>query len=164
MSLFSTDKICIERQTDARPPTKFGHTFRRLDRALTGWRIGVKGCAIATFTVFIINLAMTGWVAMNYSTNGGEHILYQGNCGVAAKLNTILHLLINALSTILLGSCNYCMQCLSAPTREELDKAHSKGKWLHIGILSARNLANISWTRVLLWCILGISTVPIHLL
>lgn len=79
-------------------------------------------------------------------------------------MNTGIHLAINALSTILLSSSNYCMQCLSAPTRKELDNAHSKGKWLDIGVMSTRNLRGIATKRVVLWWLLGISSLPLHLL
>lgn len=79
------------------------------------------------------------------------------------QIKTGLHLLINALSTILLNSSNYCMQCFSAPTRKELDKAHSKGKWLDTGVMSTRNLRHIATKRVVLWWLLGVSSLPLHL-
>jgi hypothetical protein len=73
-------------------------------------------------------------------------------------------LLINALSTILLSASNYTMQCLSAPTRSEVDDAHSTGKWLDIGVPSVRNLGRIARKRVILWWLLGASSLPLHLL
>lgn len=56
------------------------------------------------------------------------------------------------------------MQVLVAPTRGELDRAHSKGDWMDVGVASIRNLFKISWNRTLLWGILALSSVPIHLL
>jgi hypothetical protein len=67
------------------------------------------------------------------------------------------------LSTILLASSNYAMQCLSAPTRTELDQAHTKTQWLDIGILSFRNLTQIKTVRMLFWLLLGVSSLPLHL-
>ena len=70
----------------------------------------------------------------------------------------------NGLSTLLLGSSNYCMQCLASPTREELDTAHGQHVWLDIGIPSVRNLLRIAPSRRIFWCILAASTIPLHLL
>jgi hypothetical protein len=139
-------------------------TLRRLYDKTNDWRFGVLTCAVSTFVVFLINLIVTIWAAARYGSDDGLQILFEGNCDQAGKLNTALHLAINVLGTILLGSSNYCMQCLSAPTRKEVDKAHAKGRWLDIGILSTRNLWGISKKRVLMWWILGMSSLPLHLL
>ena len=56
------------------------------------------------------------------------------------------------------------MQCLSSPTRNEIDKAHSQGIWLDIGVPSVRNLRKLSTTRIILWWLLAISSIPLHLL
>ena len=56
------------------------------------------------------------------------------------------------------------MQCLVAPSRKEVDIAHSKGIGLDIGVPSVRNLRHISRCRVFLWLALGLSTLPLHLL
>ena len=88
--------------------------------------------------------------------------LYEGSCSLVKNIDIVSHLLINGLSTLLLGASNLCMQLLAAPTREEVDGAHSKKKWLDIGVPSWRNLKSISRTRRLMWCILGLSSVPLH--
>ena len=75
-----------------------------------------------------------------------------------------MHLAINILSTLLLGASNYSMQCLSSPTRSDIDKAHSQGIWLDIGVPSVRNLRRLSTTRIVLWWLLAISSIPLHLL
>ncbi|KAK2765090.1 hypothetical protein FQN54_008789 [Arachnomyces sp. PD_36] len=43
-----------------------------------------------------------------------------------------LHLVINVLSTVILAATNYCMQCLGAPARADIDKAHAQRRWLEI--------------------------------
>lgn len=75
-----------------------------------------------------------------------------------------LHLIINILSTLLLGASNYSMQCLSSPTRSEIDKAHRQKLWLDIGVPSVRNLRRISASRIALWWLLAASSIPLHLL
>lgn len=88
--------------------------------------------------------------------------MYEGSCSWVRNVDDVLHLVINILSTLLLGSSNLCMQVLVAPTRNEIDVAHSKQRWLDIGVPSWRNLRNISLSRRLMWWLLGLSSVPLH--
>ncbi|KAF2439612.1 hypothetical protein P171DRAFT_525453 [Karstenula rhodostoma CBS 690.94] len=132
-----------------------------ITRYTTGWRFGAINGAFSSSIVFFINLIVT--ILFSSHKNG---VLFDGDCDRASKLNTGLHLLINILSTVLLSSSNYCMQCLSAPTRKEVDDAHSKGKWLDIGVQSVHNLRNIYNTdrkRAVVWFLLGFSSLPLHL-
>ena len=87
----------------------------------------------------------------------------EGNCKETGHLSLWLHLIINLLSTLLLGASNYSMQCLASPTREEVDKAHHQSTWLDIGVPSVRNLTRIARHRIILWWFLVISGVPLHL-
>ncbi|KAF3028958.1 hypothetical protein E8E15_009576 [Penicillium rubens] len=76
-------------------------------------------------------------VVLAYSKYGagefGYAPIHQGKCSVAKNSATGIHLVINILSTIMLGASNYCMQCLAAPSRSEVDEAHQKRAWLAIG-------------------------------
>lgn len=94
----------------------------------------------------------------------GIGTLDDGDAEPMKKLGLTYHVLINILSTALLTSSNYCMQILSAPSREELDVAHAQKTWLDIGIISFRNLAYIDRRRMIFWCMLGLTSFPLHLL
>jgi hypothetical protein len=72
--------------------------------------------------------------------------------------------LINGLGTLLLAASNACMQCLSAPTRQDIDGAHAKHDWLDVGVISPRNLFRVKWWRSVLWFFLALSSIPLHLL
>jgi hypothetical protein len=126
----------------------------------TGWRFGALHFAGWATIVFLINMIVTIWG----STVRHSGVLLEGNCDRVERLNTGLHVLINILSTILLSGSNYCMQCLSAPTRSEVDKAHAQGKWLDIGIPSIRNVRHLSRQRIILWVLLALTSLPLHLL
>ncbi|CAI6338008.1 unnamed protein product [Periconia digitata] len=141
----------------ARPEKR---TFQT-SKSRQGWRFGAVNCAIAATVVFLVNLIMT----IVCATFEGDHegTLYVGDCEKVKQINKGMHILINILSTVLLSSSNYCMQCLSAPTRRDIDVAHAKGKWMDIGVLSVRNLRRISKKRVMLWALLGLSSLPLHL-
>jgi hypothetical protein len=124
-------------------------------------RLGAMFCGIS----LAINIAVTIFsYSSKVDSGGSRRILYHGDCKYARKLNTMIHLGINLISTILLASSNYAMQCLSAPTRREVDKAHACRIWLDIGIPSFRNLARISQMRAFLWLLLALSSLPLHLM
>lgn len=75
----------------------------------------------------------------------GIGTLYMGKCNRVNTWNTVLHVVINILSSILLSASNYATQVLASPTRSECDKAHARRDWLDIGVSGLRNLTRISW-------------------
>ena len=153
------------------PPNRF-HYFRhsllslwyRRFKRLEGYHFGVLCCAAVAATVLIINLILAIWAVSTHKMQNGLGTLQDGSCKKTATLTFWTHLAINILSTLLLGASNYSMQCLSSPTRNEIDKAHSRGIWLDIGVPSLRNLRWISKSRLVLWWLLAISSIPLHLL
>ncbi|KAH8429507.1 uncharacterized protein LDX57_007169 [Aspergillus melleus] len=90
--------------------------------------------------------------------------IYDGKCSVAGGWASGLHALINALSTGLLAASNYAMQTLSAPSREDVDAAHSKKRWLDIGTFSYRNILAMDHRRKGIWLVLLLTSVPVHLM
>ena len=114
-----------------------------------GWKAGVALSSLSAGTVLILNLILTVWASVRYGTRNGIGDAYTGDCGTVSNAAFGLHLLINALSSILLSASNYTMQCVNSPTRSECDRAHSRGDWLDIGVVSIRNLSRIQWTRSL---------------
>jgi hypothetical protein len=128
------------------------------------WRVGARWAAAATTLSLMINLGAGIWAAVYWGLGDSIAQIYRGDCARVEKFNTWVHLAINVLSTVLLSGSNYCMQCLSAPSRKEVNAAHAKGKWLDIGIPSVHNLRRISKKKVGLWWCLGLSSVPLHLM
>ena len=112
----------------------------------------------------MINVILTLIAYTKYGLSGRLVTLQEGSCQRTKELSLWLHMAINVLSTLLLGASNYCMQCLTSPTRNEVDEAHAQGVWLDIGVPSVRNLTRIPRRRVMLWVVLAISGVPLHLL
>ena len=133
---------------------------------LSGWRVGVIASLVGATLVCVINLAITiyVWTGPYQKAEGSIGTLFQGSCVRARRLNVWIHLIVNILSTLLLGASNYCMQVLSAPNRDELVRAHGKRTWLHIGVPSLRNLRHIGRPRAILWVFLALSSMPLHLL
>ena len=136
----------------------------------TGWHTGVLACATCVLVVLFINIGVAIYVAIyaarntEYKIESGSRILYTGSCDKSKMIGLWLHLVINALSTLLLSGSNYTQQCLAAPTRSEIDAAHARRRWMDIGVPSVRNLFMIKPERTLLWIAIGFTSIPLHLL
>lgn len=131
-----------------------------------GWRMGVLLGTCTSMFVFICNVALLiiGAKTKAGYDRDGIATLMEGDETTISRWNTVCHIFINVLSTILLSASNYTMQILNAPTRAELDSAHRRGKWLDIGLLSVHNLKTISPKRACLCLVLAASSLPLHLL
>ncbi|KAK7182093.1 hypothetical protein PSPO01_11816 [Paraphaeosphaeria sporulosa] len=79
-----------------------------------------------------------------------------------SRYSNLIHLGIKVLSTALLAGSSYCMQCLSSPTRQEVDTAHSRGTYLNIGISSWRNILARGKKTPFLLALLMFSIVTLH--
>jgi len=144
-------------------PTPWFKPYHRL-KALQGYHFGVLCCAVVTSLVSFLNIGFLAWAIGESGVQSGLATLQDGSCHKTHTLTLWAHLVINVLATLLLGASNYSMQCLSSPTRREIDKAHSQGVWLDIGVPSFRNLRKLSPLSILLWWLLAISSIPLHLL
>ena len=152
-------------QEVSRSPTEQKNWERRNKRQ--GWKFGVTVAACVAGSVMILNFIflIVGVTKFRDNIKDGVGTLLDGSCGTVDTWTTWLHILINVFSSVLLSASNYTMQCLASPTRSEIDRAHSKGDWLDIGVASVRNImGRVSWRRTLLWWILAASSIPIHLL
>ena len=115
-------------------------------------------------TALVINILITiANVSLLIVAVSRGTVLYDGECVQMKKISVAIDLLVNVVSTLVLGSSNFAMQCLGAPTRQEIDKAHAGGHSVQIGISSWRNRHFVPWSRKKLWIIILISSVPLHL-
>ena len=64
----------------------------------------------------------------------------------------------------MLAASNVGIQCVLAPTREDVDRAHAQLRWLGIGIWSWKNFMHAPWSRRMACVVLMLSSVPLHLL
>lgn len=134
------------------------------------WIDGAFLCAKGSAVILILHLifvAIVTGLASRYPDKRGfasGSVMYEGSCVLTKRWSIALHLMINLLSTCILGASNYCMQTLVAPTREDIDKAHAKRRWLDIGCSSLRNLLAMKRSRLGLWAVLLITATPFHLL
>lgn len=157
-----------ECETTFQPTEKFGWFLRPIQeiwwgKNCSGWRMTVALCTLLTVVVLLTNIGITIW-ASTLRLKDGYRVLIENDCEKSKSWGRWSHLAINFISILLLGASNYTMQCLVAPTRAEVDRAHRKGDWIDIGIPSVRNLWRISRRRVFVWLLLSLSSLPLHLL
>lgn len=129
-----------------------------------GWPFSIVMWILLGVSIFSLNLGLTIWVSTRFTVVQDLAIVYEGSCSKVKNSITWIHLAINILSTLLLAGSNFCMQILCAPTREEVDAAHARRKWLSIGVPSFKNLFYVDRKKSALWIILGLSSIPLHLL
>ena len=146
------------------PLPKESHRWKEFWRPQGSWRAGVIWGSIVASVVFTANLSLFLWAEKRPSTGKGIVTAYEGSCQETKKIALWTALAINLASSLLLGASNHCMQCLSSPTRSEVDKAHAQGRWLDIGIPGVRNLKAMKPLRVVLWICLAFSSLPLHFL
>ena len=137
---------------------------RSLWERLTKRSVVLRAQVMLTATVLLINIGWTVGAGYAYGTEDGIGTIFTGDCGKSQLLNVYLHIAINVLSTLLLGTSNYCMQLISAPTRDEIDRAHAAKTWLDIGVPSARNVWKLKLSNKIVWCGLGVTSAVLHLL
>lgn len=150
-------------------PRNLQNRIKRGQENQQEWITGVVLCACGTFIILSLNVILTIIAAAIFYSKPQEQesisaLLYQGKCSVSKNWARGLHFLINVLSTLMLAASNFCMQCLSSPSRDEVDIAHAQGKWLDVGVPSLKNLASIGVKQRMLWLALLVTSLPIHLL
>jgi hypothetical protein len=138
----------------------------RRARTFRTWRsrqdVLLTTATLASVSVLLVEIIVTITLQSKYKPTQGVVSMYEGSCSWVKNIDIGAHLLINVLSTLLLGASNLCMQLLAAPTRDEVDDAHESKRWLDIGVPSWRNLKSIRHTRRVIWFVLGLSSVPLH--
>jgi hypothetical protein len=154
---YRSDKASKESEVSSQSLRKRRYRFK-------SWKVGVTTAAVMTTAVLLVNFLLTVWASVKFGLDGGIGTVYEGACSTVSAWSFWLHILINGLSSMLLSASNYTMQCVTAPTRRECDRAHARGDWLDIGVPSVRNLFRIGRRRRLMWALLALSSIPIHLL
>lgn len=164
LTSISTPTSAIDKRKLLSNSTLRTRTTRR--RYFSGWKVGAAASFVTATILLVVNttIAIWGWEIPNYNIDNWIGTLYEGSCQETKSTSRWLHLVINVLSTIMLGCSNYCMQYLVFPNWDELVEAHGRRKWRHVGVPNLRNLANISWDRSILWDLLALSSAPLHLL
>jgi hypothetical protein len=126
--------------------------------------MGVVLCCIAVAVCLVIELTLL-ISALSVSVGGfGSGLLYRGSCDKVKNMTVWLLLPLNIAATVLISTSNYVMQVMAAPDRKEVDYAHSLATSITIGGMRFRNLKFGGPYRRFIWWVLGLSSLPIHVL
>ncbi|PYH49324.1 uncharacterized protein BP01DRAFT_388378 [Aspergillus saccharolyticus JOP 1030-1] len=121
--------------------------------------------AITSINVIFILIAVgIGYSKPHTARSFSRLQLYHGHCNRTSHWATAIHIVINLFSTALLAASSHAMQCVGAPTREDVDWEHKHRRWLDIGVVSWRNFRIMNPKRKILWLLLLLSSTPIHML
>ncbi|KAI9765213.1 MAG: hypothetical protein M1840_007705 [Geoglossum simile] len=119
---------------------------------------------LLAFAILLVNLTLTLVFSARNGLSSGVGTFFSGSCERAKRTGIYAHLAINILGTMLLAASGYSMQCLCAPTREDVDTVHAGGGWLDLGVPSWRNLRRLNRKGWWLWWALVWSSGPLHFL
>jgi hypothetical protein len=95
---------------------------------LIGWKFGVTWWVVVEIVMLFIKIGLSISVGHYRGFDNGIGTLVKGECSKITAYSIGAHLIISVLSTLLLSGSNYCMQCLSSPTRREINDAHNLGR------------------------------------
>lgn len=134
-------------------------------KKLQAWKFVLLSWSIVALVIFYIHLGCTIFAIVRYGRgdHNGMQTMWTGDCRHASNVNTFLHVGISIMSNTVFSAGGYYMQCLLAPSRKEVDIAHRKSIWLHIGVPSFRNMKLVHKRKVLLWWLLAASTLLLQM-
>ncbi|KAF2790633.1 hypothetical protein K505DRAFT_340267 [Melanomma pulvis-pyrius CBS 109.77] len=165
---WTTTKTCFQNITQI---VETWYQNRKLviwfQKTFPGWETDVVIAIITAILVFNFNFIFLVVAARRQKPRlSGLGTLFEGDCVKVDWVNKISHGVINGMSTVLISQSNYCMQLLASPTRNDIDAAHKKREWVHIGIPSFQNVwkRHISLKRIVCWGVLAMSSIPLLLL
>ncbi|KAF9696725.1 hypothetical protein EKO04_005443 [Ascochyta lentis] len=133
------------------------------DNFIAGWRAGLLRAFLFSLAALVLNISVFLWLLLEYGPVRGTGLIRTSNCNEVGKMETGIKVGLNIISTLILGASTYAMQGTTAPTREEVDCAHAKGKWLEIGTQSWRNLIYVSKRHASIWSVLAVTSLLLHL-
>jgi hypothetical protein len=119
-----------------------------------GWRrAGVANVVLVSALGIILLIILLISTQQSDSPFTLATIFYQGHCDTTSKIDLTLHLVINIISSAILASSNCFIQVLTAPSREEIDKAHLYLVSLDIGLPLVKNFRFVSLFKRNCWII-----------
>ena len=95
---------------------------------------------------------------------GHDTIISTGDCERISATDQAIQAVGNILGIFFIAGASYVSQVLVSPTREEVTAAHTKSRWVDIGVPSLRNMAAISIGRAILSAVVVFAAVASQLM
>jgi hypothetical protein len=132
--------------------------------SLAGWRSGLLASTTIVGLFVLTELALLTLGSVLYPPVSGVGTIFVGSCRQVKDLSTYILIPLNIVGTMAIACGNYVMQTLNAPTRPDIDRAHRRGYPLNIGVSSLNNMRHVGLRKNMMYFLLGLATIPIHLL
>ncbi|KAI4733855.1 hypothetical protein E4T50_15589 [Aureobasidium sp. EXF-12298] len=128
------------------------------------WRIVVIINTILVSLVLIVYVSFLIWIYTNLEVRAGVAELFKGSCLETSKVTTYARLATCAFAVLLFAVGTHAVQLLLSPTRAEVENAHARDRWLHIGVGGLRNMKWIHKRRLIRAVVLLTTSVLLPLL
>jgi hypothetical protein len=112
------------------------------------WRIVVIVNTIFVCLVLVVYIAFLTWIYTNLQFRNGVAEVFSGTCPQASRVATYAHCVTSAFAVLLFAVGTQSFQLLLSPTRAEVENAHARDRWLHIGVGGLRNMKWIHKRRL----------------
>lgn len=133
-------------------------------RGLYGWRRNLSLGTLFVLLIFILNVSLICWTALRPQNEDGTYTVFEGSCSATKWVNSMGHLGINIASCVIYMATNTAMQCLTAPPRAVVNAEHGNRRDVEIGVHSWKNLRLLSKGKLLIYLLLGASSILLHTL
>ena len=104
------------------------------------WRIVVISNTILVGLLLLVYVAFLIWIYSNLQVRNGVAELISGACPQASRIAAYAHFTTNAFAVLLFSVGTHASQILLSPTRAEIENAHARDRWVHIGVGGVRNM------------------------
>lgn len=112
------------------------------------WRIVVIVNTIFTGLLLVTYLAFLIWTYDNLQLMNGMAKLFSGTCSQTSRTKSYADFATCAFAVLPFVAGSHGVQLLLSPTRNEVENAHSRDRWVHIGVGGLRNMKWISKRRL----------------
>ncbi|KAG9526953.1 hypothetical protein KCV07_g301, partial [Aureobasidium melanogenum] len=100
------------------------------------------GLLLVTYLAFLI------WIHDNLHVRHGVVQVFSGTCPQASKTGAYASFATCTFAVLLFAAGSHGVQLLLSPARNEVENAHSRDRWVHIGVGGLRNVRWISKRRL----------------
>jgi hypothetical protein len=112
------------------------------------WRIVVIINTILASLILIVYVSFLIWIYTHLEVGAGVAEVFSGSCLEASRVATYARLTTCAFAVLLFAVGTHAFQLLLSPTRAEVESAHARDRWLHIGVGGLRNMKWIHKRRL----------------
>ena len=128
------------------------------------WRLVVIINTIFVGLVLLVYIVFLVWIYTSLQVRHGVAEVFSGTCSQSSRAAAYAHFATNALAVLLFAVGTHASQILLSPTRAEVENAHARDRWLHIGVGGLRNMKWIHKRRLIKAVVLLATSILLPLL